>query len=164
MLVVVCVSMLLQRTVDSMYDSLAARLAYAYNTRSKYARTLLALVVLSVCMLFPVVGSSESGSVPRLHTYRTQFVITDVVVAQAMSRINRVGVFNAFIPRPDLSNHDDVRVTVGPDTFADISLIDPSIVDPMWDTVDLPPVSVSGFDGPSKGTFMCIQAHLEDGC
>ena len=59
MLVVVCVSMLLQRAVDSVYDSLASRLAYAYSTRGKYARSLLALVVLSACMLFPVVGSSK---------------------------------------------------------------------------------------------------------
>ena len=71
----------------------------------------LAVVVLSACMLFPVVSSSKSGSVPCIHPFRIQFVTTDVVVAQAISRINRVGVFNAFIPRPDPSNHDDVRVT-----------------------------------------------------
>ena len=74
MLAVVCVSMLLQRAVDSVYDSLSARLAYAYSTKGKHARTLLALAVLSVCMLFPVVGSSESGSVPCIHPYRTHFV------------------------------------------------------------------------------------------
>jgi hypothetical protein len=154
MLFVVCVSVLLQHAVDSVYDSLSARLAYAYSARGKHARTLLALVVLSVCVLFPVVDSSETGSVPCIHPYRTQFVTDEVVVAQAISRINRVGVFNAFIPRPDLSNHDDIRVTVGPDTFADISLIDPSIVDPSWDAIDLPPISVSGFDGPSSSLLV----------
>ena len=150
MLVVVCVSMLLQCTVDSF----ASFLVYTYITRGKYARSLLALMVLSACMLFPVVNSSESGSVLCIHPFRTQFVTTNVVVAQAISRINRVGVFNAFIPRLGSSSHDDVRVTVGPDTFADISLVDPSIVNPAWDTIDLPPISVSGFDGPSSSLLV----------
>ena len=62
------------------------------------------------------------------------------MVASATSQINRVGGFSAFIPHRDPKDHDDTRITVGPDSFADVSLIDPSVVDPSWESVDLPPV------------------------
>lgn len=71
-------------------------------------------------------------------------------MASATSQINRVGIFNAFIPHHDPRDHDDTRISVGPDSFADVSLIDPSVVDPSWESVNLPPVAVSGFDGPSS--------------
>ena len=72
-----------------------------------------------------------------------------------------MGIFNAFIPHCDPSDHDDTCITVGPDLFADVSLIDPSVVDPSWESVDLPPVAVSGFDGLSLNLLVkAVQVPL----
>ena len=113
------------------------------STHGKYARSLAALLALALCILFPPVGGSGVGP-QGLMPYRTQFATADLVVAPAVSSFNRVGVFNGFIPSSD---RDDTRVTIGPDSFADVSLVHPDIVDPSWETVSLPPMSVSGYNG-----------------
>ena len=84
--------------------------------------------------------------------YLAQFSTADVVVAPATSQINRVGCFNALVPHCDPNDHDNscIDITVGPDSFANMSLIDPSVVDLSWESIDLPPISVSGVDGLSS--------------
>ena len=52
-----------------------------------------------------------------------------------------VGVFNAFLP----SGH---RVTVGPDTFCDVSMISPAQVDPAWPATKVnDPLWLNGIGG-----------------
>ena len=58
-----------------------------------------------------------------------------------------MGVFNAFTGKASHSSH---RITVGPDSFADISLIAPAAVHPKWNTVTVPQFSVRGIGGLSS--------------
>ena len=55
-----------------------------------------------------------------------------------------MGVFNAFTGS---TLDDKSRLTVGPDSFADVSIISPNKVDPSWDTVNMPPIGISGVGG-----------------
>ena len=151
-LVVLCAASL-QYVSDTVCTRARSAVVRVCHARSKHAPYLLALLTLIVCSMFPV---ASGGSAPSLCLlpFRTQFDSSHAVVASATSQINRVGVFNAFIPHRDPSDHNDTRITVGPDSFADVSLIDPSVVDPSWESVDLPPVSVSGFDGLSSNLLV----------
>ena len=58
--------------------------------------------------------------------------------------LKRIGVFNAFAGIDPLSPN---RLTALPDTGADITMISPSAIDPSWDKVSVPGVSVTGVGG-----------------
>ena len=142
---VVACAVCAQYVCDAACAQWFALCAHAYSVHSKYACTLVALLALALCILFPTVGAlvvNPQGLLPC----RTQFATADVVVAPAVASLNRVSVVNGFIPSPQ-ADRDDTRVTVGPDSFADVSFIHPDIVDLSWDTVSLPPISVSGYNG-----------------
>ena len=63
--------------------------ARIYCTHGRYARSLAALLALTLRMLFPSIGGSGVG--PRgLMPYRTQFATAGLVVAPAVSSFSRV--------------------------------------------------------------------------
>ena len=56
------------------------------------------------------------------------------------SRCGLVGVFNGFLESGD-------RITIGPDSFCDVSVISPDKVDPSWPRQPATPVALDGFGG-----------------
>ena len=58
-------------------------------------------------------------------------------------------MFNSFV---GMSIDNAARITVGPDTFADVSLISPTAVDPAWKRISLLPMGVTGIGGRAEMT------------
>ena len=95
-------------------------------------------------MTLPSLASVDSH---HLDHKRTEFV----VIAQSVKQPTtiRVAVFNGFTG-PTLDSK--TRLTIGPDSFADVSIIANDVDDPTWQTVEVTPIAVKGIGGPAKPT------------
>ena len=118
----------------------------AYMAASdKQLKVFLALLAVSVLFLCPWAAAPSSGFSSQFLTAHS----TEFVVCSATTSVNVVGVFNSFV---GTGINDATRITVGPDTFADVSLISPTAVNPAWKRVSLPPMGVTGIGGRASIT------------
>ena len=67
----------------------------------------------------------------------------------------KVGVYSGFI---DDANH--TRVTIGPDSFSELSWVSPTIVDPSWPHMDVPPRQVVGVGANVAMTSTAVQVPV----
>ena len=88
-----------------------------------------------------------------ISAYSTEFLLWPTAAS-----VNVVGVFNSFAGTT-LDNAS--RITVGPDTFADISLISPEKFQPHWNRVTLPPMGVPGIGGQAPAITEAVQVPLQ---
>ena len=84
-------------------------------------------------------------------------VLPTIASAATPQHTHTVGVFNAFTGKAPHSSH---RITVGPDSFADITLIAPAAVHPKWNTVTVPQFSVRGIGGLSSPVSTAVQVPI----
>ena len=110
------------------------------------------LALLSFLMLISLIPT-VIGTATFIRPDRTQFEIhLDATAAPATdTAINNVGVFNAFAGS---KLFDSTRLTVGPDSFADLTLITPDKVDPTWETVSVGPIKMSGIGGQAPAPII----------
>ena len=111
------------------------------------------------CMLAAIIATSITGV--GAHEYRdhssdcvaplsfwptgkTRFTIVAPSNATCSSAMNGVGVFNAFAGD---DAHSASRLTVGPDSFSDVTLVAPNKVDPSWQQLHVPPIPYAGIGG-----------------
>ena len=134
------------------------RMHSAYITADdKHLKVFIAILAMLFFLFSPWSFISKVG-------FPTQFISahsTEFVLCSATSSspsINVVGVFNSFL---GTDVHDATRITVGPDTFADVSLISPDVVQTHWKRVQMPPMSVSGIGGLAPTISEAVQVPLQ---
>lgn len=119
-----------------------------HNNRSKHNKShtasdsVLTLLTL-LAYTFVLMPAQAAYNSPVKH-HKTDFVIA--VGNTTSPTLNKVGAFNAFT---GVDTDQEQRISVGPDTFADVSLVSASVIQPTWESVTLPPVEVSGIGGLS---------------
>ena len=94
------------------------------TANDKHLKVFIAILAILFFLFDPWSFTSKVG-VPTqfISAHGTEFVLCSATSSSAS--INVVGVFNLFL---GTDVHDATRITVGPDTFADISLISPDVV------------------------------------
>ena len=88
---------------------------------------------------------------------RTEFVVIAQSVKQPTT--SRVAVFNGFTGSTGTLDNK-TRLTIGPDSFADVSIIAEDAVDPTWQTVEVAPIAVKGIGGPAKPTQLTTAVRI----
>ena len=110
------------------------------TTVPRNMKTCIAMLALLCCIVYPTM---PHASFPPHLAQTTTFIVAQAA-AHHKASANRVGVFNAFC---GVDLHSATRLTVGPDSFADVSLISPDKVSPEWKTTQMAPMSVTGIGG-----------------
>ena len=107
-------------------------------------KTIATISMFALCIWM---GPTHSPHTEWFPVQRTQFSYP------VQSVTDNVVVFNGFVGN---DKHNATRVTIGPDTFSDITLIPAKQVHPDWKQFTLPPISLVGIGG--KKTDAVVQA------
>ena len=131
---------------------------YRPRTRLRLCTVVTSVAVAAACWF----GLPQWEPTARQHSPLPAFVPgppRDIaVVRNATERnINSVRVFNAFTAGPLASRS---RMTVGPDTFADITLISKDAVKDEWRRIDVPPITLDGIGGQSAPVVQAVRVPL----
>ena len=123
------------------------------TANDKHLKVFIAILAILVFLFFPWSFISKvSFPTQFISAHSTEFIFCSATSSSAS--VNVVGVFNSFL---GTDVHDVTRITVGPDTFADISFISPDVVQTHGKRVPMTPMSVSGIGGLAPTISEAVQ-------